>query len=93
LFRFEHTIFLWALLAVIPLLLLVFLFIQNWKKRKLKQFGDSQIINRLMPNVAKKQPIVKFVLYLLAIISLFLGLANLQYGTKEYSMLKSKQCL
>jgi len=35
-----------------------------------------------MPNVAKNQFILKFVLYSLAIISLFLGLANLQYGTK-----------
>ncbi|MBL4669021.1 MAG: VWA domain-containing protein, partial [Flavobacteriales bacterium] len=35
-----------------------------------------------MPNVSKSLPIVKFVLYTLAMISLLIGLANLQFGTK-----------
>ena len=35
-----------------------------------------------MPNVSKTLPIVKFTLYFFAIIFLFLGLANLQFGTK-----------
>ncbi len=73
---------LWALAIVIPLIVLVFLFIQNWKKRKLKQFSSNDIVKRLMPNVAKKLPILKFVLYTLAMFSLLLGIANLQYGTK-----------
>ncbi|MCB0408969.1 MAG: VWA domain-containing protein [Flavobacteriales bacterium] len=73
---------LWALAIVIPLIVLVFLFIQNWKKRKLKQFSSNDIVKRLMPNVAKKLPVLKFVLYSLAMISLLLGIANLQYGTK-----------
>lgn len=73
---------LWALAIVIPLIVLVFLFIQNWKKRKLKQFSSNDIVKRLMPNVAKKLPVLKFVLYSLAMVSLLLGIANLQYGTK-----------
>ncbi|MCB9334839.1 MAG: VWA domain-containing protein [Flavobacteriales bacterium] len=81
-FRFEHHMALWALAIVIPLIVLVFLFIQNWKKRKLKQFSSNDIVKRLMPNVAKKLPVLKFVLYSLAMISLLLGIANLQYGTK-----------
>ncbi len=81
-FRFEHHMALWALAIVIPLIVLVFLFIQNWKKRKLKQFSSNDIVKRLMPNVAKKLPILKFVLYTLAMFSLLLGIANLQYGTK-----------
>ncbi len=63
-------------------MVLVFVLIQNWKSRKRKQFGNLEITQRLMPNVAKTQPIVKFVLYTLAISSLLLGLANLQFGTK-----------
>lgn len=35
-----------------------------------------------MPNVSKTLPIVKFVLYTLAMISLLIGMANLQFGTK-----------
>ncbi len=81
-YRFEHEIYLWAILGVLPLLLVVFLFLQNWRKRKLRQFGNEEIVKRLMPNVSKSLPIVKFVLYALAMISLFIGLANLQFGTK-----------
>lgn len=35
-----------------------------------------------MPNVSRTLPIVKFVLYTLSIVSLLIGLANLQFGTK-----------
>jgi Ca-activated chloride channel homolog len=82
LFRFEHDIFLWSILAVIPLIVLVFIFILNWKNRKIRKFGNHSVISRLMPNVSKKLPIVKFTLYSLAMISLLIGLANLQFGTK-----------
>ncbi|MGB0887515.1 MAG: VWA domain-containing protein [Vicingaceae bacterium] len=81
-YRFEHDIFLWAILGVLPLIVIVFIFIQNWKKRKLRQFGNQEIVKRLMPNVSKSQPIVKFVIYALAMVSLLIGLANLQFGTK-----------
>jgi len=82
LYRFENYIYLWAILAVVPLIVIVFLLVQNWKKRKLRQFGNQTIIKRVMPNVSKSLPIVKFVLYTLAIITLLVGLANLQFGTK-----------
>jgi Ca-activated chloride channel family protein len=82
LYRFENDIFLWAILGVIPLILIVFLFIQNWRKRKLRQFGNEEIVKRLMPNVSKTLPIIKFTLYALAMVSLLIGLANLQFGTK-----------
>lgn len=81
-FRFEHNIFLWALPITLVVVAAVFVFIQRWKRNKLKQFSTNEIVENLMPNVAKKQPVVKFVLYSLAMISLLLGLANLQYGTK-----------
>ena len=35
-----------------------------------------------MPNVSVSLPIVKFIIFSLATISLLLGLANLQYGSK-----------
>jgi len=82
LYRFEHNIYLWALLAVIPLIVIVFIFVQNWKRRKLLNFGSQLVVKRLMPNVSKTLPIVKFGLYTMAIVSLLIGLANLQFGTK-----------
>ena len=81
-YRFEHHIFLWALLGVLPLILIIFLVIQNWKKRKLRQFGNQEIVKRLMPNISRTLPIVKFVLYSFAVTSILIGLANLQFGTK-----------
>lgn len=81
-YRFEHNIYLWALLAVIPLIVIVFLFVQNWKRRKMRKFGSQAVVKRLMPNVSKTLPIVKFVLFTMAMVSLLIGLANLQFGTK-----------
>lgn len=81
-FRFEHIEYLWAIAFVAPFLLLVAFFYQQWKKKQLKAFGNTVIIQRLMPNVSKTLPKVKFVLFFLAFISLMIGLANLQFGTK-----------
>jgi Ca-activated chloride channel family protein len=69
-------------LAVIPLIVIVFLFVKNWKRRKLRKFGSQAVVKRLMPNVSKTLPIVKFVLFTMAMVSLLIGLANLQFGTK-----------
>ena len=80
-FRFEHIIFLWSLLALIPLMIIVFIFIQRWKNKRLKQLTNQQVIKRLMPNVSFTLPIVKFIVLSFAFIFLLLGLANLQYGT------------
>jgi len=82
LFRFEYILSIWAIAIVIPLLIIVFFILQNWKKRRLTQFGDIEIVQRLMPNVSKKLPVLKFFLYTLAMVFLLIGLANLQYGTK-----------
>jgi Ca-activated chloride channel family protein len=82
LFRFEHTIALWAILGVIPLIVILFVYIQNWKKRKRKAFGNIQMVKKMMPQVSNSLPIIKFVLFTLAITSLLLGIANLQFGTK-----------
>jgi Ca-activated chloride channel homolog len=82
LYRFENDIYLWAILAVIPFIVIVFFLVQNWKKRKMRQFGNQEVVKRLMPNVSKSLPIVKFTFYALAVISLLIGLANLQFGTK-----------
>ncbi len=80
-FRFEHIIYLWSLLAVIPLMIIVFILIQRWKNKQLKQFSNKTVIKRLMPNVSFKLPIIKFIILLFTILFLLLGLANLQYGT------------
>lgn len=81
-FRFEHIEYLWVIAFIAPVLLLIAFFYNQWKKNKLKAFGNTIIIQRLMPNVSKTLPKVKFILFFLAFISLMIGLANLQFGTK-----------
>ncbi|MBI2281455.1 MAG: VWA domain-containing protein [Bacteroidetes bacterium] len=62
-------------------MIIVFIFIQRWKNKRLKQLTNQQVIKRLMPNVSFTLPIVKFIVLSFAFIFLLLGLANLQYGT------------
>lgn len=80
-FRFQHTEFLWALVAL-PLLLLVFILLLRWRKKSVKNFGDHHLMQRLMPDVSQDKPTVKFILFTLAYVFLVLGLANPQIGTK-----------
>lgn len=60
----------------------VFIYVQNWKKKKRKAFGHAKMMKKMMPLASNSLPIIKFIIYGLAIISLMFGLANLQYGTK-----------
>ena len=80
-FRFEDPIYLY-LLAVIPLLMLVrFLMVQQQKKR-LRKFGDKELVRQLMPNVSRFRPLVKFGILLGALALLIVMLARPQMGTK-----------
>lgn len=67
---------------LVPLIIIGFWLLQRWKKKQLKALGDNDIVGRLMPQVSRKLPTLKLVLYVLALVFLLLGLANLQYGTK-----------
>ena len=78
--RFEHPMMLWAL-ALLPILLGVFLLHRRWRQKALSNFGDEPLMKRMMPHVAFSRPGWKFSLYLLAVASLIVGLANPQIGT------------
>jgi len=78
--RFEHPAMLWAL-ALLPVLLLVFLLYRRWRRKALRGFGDDRLVKRMMPDVAFSRPGWKFSIYLLAVASLIVGLANPQVGT------------
>lgn len=79
--RFEHTQLLW-LLAFIPLLILLYLWVRMWKRKALKALGDQKTVRLMIPEVSFSRPGLKFVLYLLALTSLILAAANPQIGTK-----------
>ncbi len=80
-FRFESPIFLYLLLLV-PVLVVIRLLYQRNKMRKLKRFGDPQLLNDMMQGVSKYRPAVKFWLIIAALIILILMLARPQMGSK-----------
>ncbi|MDR1543131.1 MAG: VWA domain-containing protein [Prevotellaceae bacterium] len=86
-FHFANTYFLWLLL-VIPLLIVVYLYGINKQKKRIKEFGNPEILAQLMPNVSKYRPHVKFSLSLLVIALLIVALARPQYLHKVESVQK-----
>lgn len=80
-FRFEHTYILY-LLALIPLLWLLYLFARNRRKKAIASFGDEALVEQLMPSVSKSRAAWKFFLSVLGLSALVLGVANPQIGSK-----------
>ncbi|HEX8562340.1 MAG TPA: VWA domain-containing protein [Flavobacterium sp.] len=71
------------LLLLIPLLLAFFVYNMYWKRRKQREFGDLELVKRLLPELSVLKQCLKFVLMLLVLAFLTLGLANPKVGTKS----------
>ncbi len=80
-FRFEDPIYLY-LLAVIPVLVVIRLLMVHQQKKRLRRFGDSELVRQLMPDVSRFRPAVKFYLLLAALALLIVLVARPQFGTK-----------
>ncbi len=70
------------LLFIVPILVLLFLYNQYWKKRKQREFGDLDMIQKLSPEKSVFKPIFKLVVMILALVGLILGMVNPKIGTK-----------
>jgi Ca-activated chloride channel homolog len=70
------------LLFVVPVLVLIFLYNQYWKRKKQREFGDIELVKKLSPEKSIFKPILKLVVVLLALIGLIFGLVNPKMGTK-----------
>ena len=70
------------LLGIIPVLVLLFLYVQYWKRKKQREFGDVDLVKKLSPNRSVFKPTLKFTLLILAFVGLVLGLVNPKIGTK-----------
>lgn len=80
-FRFESPLYLY-LLAVIPLLIMIRWLLIKQQKRRLRQFGDRELLQQLTPDVSRFRPAVKFWLLLAALALLIVMVARPQFGTK-----------
>ncbi len=70
------------LLLVIPILVLLFLYVQYWKRKKQQAFGDLELIKKLSPERSFFKPVLKIIVLLLALACLIMGLVNPKMGTK-----------
>lgn len=80
-FRFEDITYLY-LLAVIPVLALLRFMMTRTQKKRLKKFGDPQLVRKLMPDVSRWRPAVKFWLLQAALALIIVMLARPQFGTR-----------
>ena len=80
-FRFEDPIYLY-LLVLIPILVLIHFLMLRRQKKRLRKFGDLELVRQLMPNVSDFRPLVKFWLLLGALALLIVVLARPQFGNK-----------
>ena len=80
-FRFEDPIYLYLLLLIPLLAAIRFMTYRNQKKR-LRKFGDPQLLKSLMPDVSRWRPGIKFWLLEASLMLLILMLARPQMGTK-----------
>lgn len=80
-FRFEDPIYLYLLL-LIPVLALIRWWMVMIQRKRLRRFGDLELVRQLMPDVSRFRPLVKFCLLLAALALLIVMLARPQMGTR-----------
>ena len=56
------------LLGIIPVLVLLFLYVHFWKRKKQREFGDIDLVRKLSPERSVFKPALKFVLLLMALV-------------------------
>lgn len=79
--RFQHSEYFWFLLAIF-ILVGLFFWAVNDRKRKLKTMGDEGLVNFQLRNFNLKAYEFKFILLLVALFAGIIGLANLQANAK-----------
>ncbi len=80
-FRLAHPQFLYLLL-LIPLLVLLFVYARQRKKKALATFGDINLVMRLVPEYSGAREILKFSIWSLAWILIVIAMADPQTGSK-----------
>lgn len=80
-FRFENPIYLYFL-AIIPLLALLHYGTDALRRRRLRKYGDPELLKALMPDVSTWRRELKFWLVSGALAMMIVCLARPQYGTK-----------
>jgi len=80
-FRFAHPEYFYLLL-VIPVFFILFIISRISRSRSLRLFGDHELIAQLMPSVSASRPVIKFLIWMLALAFIITALAQPQFGSK-----------
>jgi Ca-activated chloride channel family protein len=73
--HFQHIEYLLAL-ALVPLMILLYVFVLRSKKNTIKKIGDPALVNQLIKDYSPTKFLVKFVLIVTAFIAGIIALAN-----------------
>lgn len=80
-FRLDEKIWFWTLL-VIPVIILVFILLQIWRRSVQRKFADNLLLKRLSPNQSLFKSILKIVILCGVFACLSIALVNPKIGTK-----------
>lgn len=73
--QFQHTAFLWGLLAA-PLLIWLYWLTIRWKQKTIKKIGDERLVRELIKGYSAKKFLLKFVLLMIAFIAIIIGASD-----------------
>ncbi len=76
----EQTYF--YLFFIIPVVIVLFVAYQIWRKKTRRRFANPQLLHRLSPERSKYKSALKLIFFLIGLTFLILGLANPKIGTK-----------
>lgn len=79
--RFANPHIFWLLLLIV-LLAAIFIYGVYVQRRRLRQFGNPELLRSLMPNVSYIRPQLKFYLLVVALVLIVFALARPQIGSK-----------
>jgi Ca-activated chloride channel family protein len=79
-FQLEEDIWFWLLFIVLGMLI-VFLWVQIWKKKTKREFSDLELLARLSPDQSVFKSVLKFIVLSLSIVCLITALVNPKMGT------------
>ena len=71
------------LLLLIPLVLAIFVLARRTRQKKLKQYGNIEVLSTLMPDVSAYKPWIKISVMMFALLIIVIMIARPRAGSKE----------
>ncbi|MBT8187060.1 MAG: BatA domain-containing protein, partial [Croceitalea sp.] len=79
--QFDEKLYFY-LLGIVPIIIVLFILQQFWKRSKQREFADLTLLKKLAPNKSSFKSVLKLVCFILGLSFLILALVNPKIGTK-----------